>query len=81
MITPSLTQYDTPPRTECTPPPPVYWWGYGFLCPQKLVAYLKYMTTIGVLLGGEENETRRQMQEVLEFEIKLAKVCHLENDQ
>ena len=49
--------------------------------PQKLVAYLKYMTTIGVLLGGEENETRRQMQEVLEFEIKLAKVCHLENDQ
>lgn len=40
----------------------------------KLVAYLKYMTNIGVLLGGEENETRRQMQEVLEFEIKLAKI-------
>ena len=80
MSTPSLTQYDTPPVLSVLPPP-VYWWGYGFLCPQKLVAYLKYMTTIGVLLGGEENETRRQMQDVLEFEIKLAKVCHLENDQ
>ena len=79
MSTPSLTKYDTPPYWVYSPP--VYWWGYGFLCPQKLVAYLKYMTTIGVLLGGEENETRRQMQEVLEFEIKLAKVCHLENDQ
>ncbi|PFX11525.1 Endothelin-converting enzyme 2, partial [Stylophora pistillata] len=40
----------------------------------KLVAYLNYMTTIGVLLGGKENETRKQMREVLEFEIKLAKI-------
>ena len=43
---------------------------------QKLVAYLKYMTTVGVLLGGRDrNETERQMRDVLEFEMKLAKVC------
>lgn len=42
---------------------------------QKLVAYLKYMTTVGVLLGGKENETRHQMREVLELEMKLAQVC------
>ena len=45
------------------------------LCQQTLVAYLKYMTTVGVLLGGKENETRHQMQEVLELEMKLAQVC------
>jgi len=33
------------------------------------------MTTVGVLLGGKENETRHQMQEVLELEMKLAQVC------
>ena len=32
------------------------------------------MTTVGSLLGGEENETRKQMRDVLEFEMKLAKV-------
>ncbi|KZC11845.1 Endothelin-converting enzyme 1 [Dufourea novaeangliae] len=37
-----------------------------------LVAYLEYMTKIGVLLGGEENSTRKQMQEVINFETKLA---------
>lgn len=41
----------------------------------KLVAYLKYMTTVGSLLGGKENETNKQMRDVLEFEMKLAKVC------
>lgn len=46
-----------------------------FLLFQKLMAYLKYMTTVGVLLGGHENSTREQMKEVLEFEMKLAKVC------
>lgn len=41
----------------------------------KLVAYLKYMTTVGVLLGGRDrNETERQMRDVLEFEMKLAKI-------
>ncbi|KAL9971069.1 hypothetical protein ACROYT_G023554 [Oculina patagonica] len=39
-----------------------------------LVAYLKYMTTIGVLLGGKENETRNQMRQVLDLEMKLAKI-------
>lgn len=29
---------------------------------------------IGVLLGGEENSTRRQMQDVIDFETKLAEI-------
>ena len=33
------------------------------------------MTTVGTLLGGKENDTMEQMRDVLEFEIKLAKVC------
>nr|CAD7574544.1 unnamed protein product [Timema californicum] len=39
-----------------------------------LTAYLDYMTKIGVLLGGEENSTRRQMQEVINFETMLADI-------
>ncbi|KAH3827140.1 hypothetical protein DPMN_129069, partial [Dreissena polymorpha] len=39
-----------------------------------LSAYLDYMTLVGVLLGGEENNTRSQMREVIEFEIKLANI-------
>ncbi|XP_011139623.1 endothelin-converting enzyme homolog isoform X2 [Harpegnathos saltator] len=39
-----------------------------------LAAYLDYMTTIGVLLGGEENATRKQMQDVIDFETKLAQI-------
>lgn len=41
-----------------------------------LSAYLEYMTEIGVLLGGEENDTRRQMTEVIEFETELANVSY-----
>lgn len=41
---------------------------------QILSAYLEYMTTVGVLLGGEENATRDQMKEVIEFESKIAEV-------
>ncbi|GFR02087.1 endothelin-converting enzyme homolog, partial [Trichonephila clavata] len=37
-------------------------------------AYLAYMTKVGVLLDGEENATRLQMQDVLEFKIKLAEI-------
>lgn len=29
---------------------------------------------IGVLLGGEENSTKKQMQDVIEFETKLAEI-------
>ncbi|GFY71923.1 endothelin-converting enzyme homolog [Trichonephila inaurata madagascariensis] len=32
------------------------------------------MTKVGVLLGGEEYATRLQMQDVIEFEIKLAEM-------
>ncbi|KAI4495872.1 hypothetical protein M0802_008278 [Mischocyttarus mexicanus] len=39
-----------------------------------LSAYLEYMTKIGVLLGGEENSTRRQMQDVIAFETRLANI-------
>lgn len=41
----------------------------------KLMAYLKYMTTVVILLqGGNESNTRKQMKEVLKFEMKLAKI-------
>ncbi|GFY69359.1 endothelin-converting enzyme homolog [Trichonephila inaurata madagascariensis] len=39
-----------------------------------LSAYLAYMTKVGVLLGGEEYATRLQMQDVIEFEMKLAEI-------
>lgn len=40
-----------------------------------LVAYLDYMTKIGVLLGAkDENDTRRQMKEVIDFETRLAEI-------
>lgn len=39
-----------------------------------LEAYLDYATQIGVLLGGEENATRKQMQAVIEFETRLANI-------
>lgn len=41
---------------------------------EVLNAYWKYMTAVGVLLGGEENETRVQMKQVIEFEKKLANI-------
>ncbi|GFY59604.1 endothelin-converting enzyme homolog, partial [Trichonephila inaurata madagascariensis] len=37
-------------------------------------ALLEYMTKTGVLLGGEEHATRLQMQDVIDFEMKLAEI-------
>ncbi|XP_054269922.1 endothelin-converting enzyme homolog [Macrosteles quadrilineatus] len=39
-----------------------------------LTAYLDYMTKIGILLGGDPNNTKDQMQEVIDFETKLAEI-------
>ncbi|XP_065172885.1 endothelin-converting enzyme homolog isoform X2 [Atheta coriaria] len=39
-----------------------------------LDAYLEYMTKVGVLLGGEQESTRRQMKAVIEFETKMANI-------
>ncbi|XP_063925032.1 endothelin-converting enzyme homolog isoform X2 [Zophobas morio] len=39
-----------------------------------LEAYLDYMTKVGVLLGGEPNSTKEQMQAVIEFETRLANI-------
>ncbi|XP_046478357.1 endothelin-converting enzyme homolog isoform X1 [Neodiprion pinetum] len=39
-----------------------------------LAEYLEYMTKIGMLLGGEENSTRKQMQDIIDFETKLAEI-------
>ncbi|KAF4525658.1 hypothetical protein B566_EDAN001258 [Ephemera danica] len=39
-----------------------------------LTAYIEYMTTVGVLLGGERNNTRMQMQAVLDLETKIAEI-------
>ena len=46
-----------------------------FLRLQKLVAYLKYMTTVVTLLGGNGAKITEQMRDVLKFEMKMAKVC------
>lgn len=46
-----------------------------------LTAYLEYMTKIGVLLGGEENATRRQMQDVITFETRLANITTPQEDR
>ena len=35
------------------------------------------MTTTGVLLGGEENDTRAQMLDVIQFETELANVSYI----
>lgn len=40
-----------------------------------LNAYLEYMTKIGMLLGADnENDTRLQMQSIIDFETKLAEI-------
>ena len=39
-----------------------------------IVAYLDFMTKIGVLLGSDEINCRTQMREVLKLERKIAKV-------
>lgn len=39
-----------------------------------IIAYVDYMTKIGVLLGGEESSTRQQMKQVLALERELAQV-------
>uniref|UniRef100_A0A1B0CGE7 M13 family peptidase n=3 Tax=Lutzomyia longipalpis TaxID=7200 RepID=A0A1B0CGE7_LUTLO len=39
-----------------------------------LTAYLDYMTRVAVLLGGEEEDARRQMSDVIEFETRLAEI-------
>jgi len=35
---------------------------------------LTHAFQIGVLLGGEENSTKRQMQAIIDFETELAKI-------
>ena len=45
---------------------------------QVLNAYLEYMTKVGVLMGGEENMTRKHMQNVIAFETELANVSSSE---
>lgn len=39
-----------------------------------LTAYLDYMTKVAVLLGGNENDSKQQMKEVIEFETKIAEI-------
>ncbi|ELU15652.1 hypothetical protein CAPTEDRAFT_149014 [Capitella teleta] len=39
-----------------------------------LKGYLQYMTSVGVLLGGEYNHTKVQMQAVIDFEQRLAEI-------
>lgn len=48
---------------------------------EVLSAFLKYMTQVGVLLGGEENATRAHMQKIIEFETKLASITISEDER
>lgn len=41
---------------------------------EVLKAYLTFMTKVGVLLGGDEENVKNQMKDVLEFETELAKI-------
>lgn len=41
-----------------------------------LIAYHRYMTQIAVILGANPDVADEEMQEVLDFEILLANVCH-----
>ena len=41
---------------------------------QVLQAYKEFMVKVGTLLGGELNATRAQMEEVFQFEKKLAEI-------
>lgn len=43
---------------------------------EMIVAYLEYMTKVGVLLGANEETTMAQMKEVLKLEREIAKVNH-----
>ena len=38
------------------------------------MAYKKLMTDVGILLGGEKEKTALQMEEVFQFEKKLASI-------
>lgn len=49
----------------------------SFNCFAYFRAYLDFMTKIGVLLGGNEANTRAQMKEVLQLEREIAKVSKL----
>lgn len=40
---------------------------------EKKRAYLEYMTTVGILLGGQKATTEQHMRRILEFEEKLAR--------
>lgn len=49
----------------------------GPTCPttQVLAGYLNYMVQLGIFLGGtDEESTRQQMQQILEFETALANI-------
>ncbi|KAH8041678.1 hypothetical protein HPB51_017480 [Rhipicephalus microplus] len=39
-----------------------------------LNAYLTYMTSVGVLLGGKEPDVKAQMQDIIDFEKRLANI-------
>lgn len=41
---------------------------------QILKAYYEYLSTVGTLLGGEKNHTRKSMLEVIELEMQIAQI-------
>uniref|UniRef100_A0A8C4QLS0 endothelin-converting enzyme 1 n=1 Tax=Eptatretus burgeri TaxID=7764 RepID=A0A8C4QLS0_EPTBU len=45
-----------------------------------LEAYLTYMVDVGMLLGGQENSTHEQMQQVLQLETAIANITSSQED-
>ena len=65
-VIPSLSSQSD--RTKNT----IHRFGNLFTPFQKKTAYLEYMTTVGMLLGGQNATTQQHMRGILEFEEKLA---------
>lgn len=54
----------------------IVWTLFSTLYSQKINAYLEFMTTVAMLLGGQNiTTTKLHVRRVLEFEKKLAQVC------
>lgn len=49
---------------------------------EKIVnAYYKYMVDIAVVLGADKKRAEKELKEMLNFEIALAKVCLKKNEK
>lgn len=55
-------------------PTPDYYENRTEIHRKVLKEYIEYMTKVCVLLGANETDARRQMQEIMDFETKIANI-------